>query len=125
MKNVLQASLLLPSIVDRPLGGLFHCIHWVTPRLTAAVWLIALAAAWLVKSKAARWAWLFVMFSGLPVLFIETRDNYAYYIPLFGWALLAASLLGAAAKPLTRSLPGPLEPNPGAPGVPRSSESGL
>jgi hypothetical protein len=90
------------------LDGLFHRIHWFTPRSTVAVWLIALAAAWLVKSKAARLAWLFVMFSGLPVLFILQRDTYAYYIPLFGWALLAATVLGAVAKPLTRSLPGSL-----------------
>jgi hypothetical protein len=90
------------------LNDLFYLRGWFTPVSIVAVWLVALVVAGCLRAKAARFAWLFLMFTPLPVIFILPRDAHSYYVPLFGWALLAASLLAAVAGPLTRRLPGSL-----------------
>ena len=92
----------------RFLNDLFYLRGWFTPVSIVAMWLVALVVAGCLRTKAARFAWLFLMFTPLPVLFISPRDAHSYYVPLFGWALLAASLLAAVAGPLTRRLPGSL-----------------
>lgn len=90
------------------LDSLFHRFDWFTPSAVIAVWLLSLAVACLARTKSALWAWFFVMFSGLPVVFIPIRDAHSYYIPLFGWALLAAVALYKIAERIPTRLPGAL-----------------
>jgi hypothetical protein len=69
------------------------------------IWLVLFAIAWVSKSRALKFAWLFLMFSVLPVAFIQPRGPGQYYITYFGWVLYAAVLLFAAAKRLFHKLP--------------------
>ena len=57
------------------------------------LWIALAALAWATRSRALKFAWLFLMFSVLPVAFID-RGAPQYYIPLFGWVLYAATVLG-------------------------------
>ncbi len=65
---------------------------WTAP-MVITLWSVMLAIAWLSRSRALRFAWLFIMVSPLPLAFIPPRGVSQYYIPLFGWALYAAVLL--------------------------------
>jgi hypothetical protein len=64
-----------------------------TATMVIALWSVMLAVAWLLRSRALWFAWLFIMLSPLPLAFIPERGVAQYYIPLFGWALYAAALL--------------------------------
>jgi hypothetical protein len=74
-------------------GKLFLHARPFTPATLLSLWTAMLAIAWLSRSRALRFAWLFVMLSPLPVAFIDARGLAQYYIPLFGWALYAGVLL--------------------------------
>ncbi|HUJ49584.1 MAG TPA: glycosyltransferase family 39 protein [Bryobacteraceae bacterium] len=63
------------------------------------LWIALLVVAWAARSRALKFAWLFLMFSVLPIAFID-RGAPQYYIPLFGWALYAATVLGAGSRHL-------------------------
>lgn len=67
------------------------------------LWIALLALAWASRSRALQFAWLFLMFSVVPVAFID-RGAPQYYIPLFGWVLYAATLLGAGSRYLLERL---------------------
>jgi hypothetical protein len=70
-----------------------------------AIWLGLFVTAWAMKSRALKFAWLFLMLSVLPVAFIPPRGPGQYYITYFGWVLYAAVLLFEAAKRLFVKLP--------------------
>jgi hypothetical protein len=74
-------------------GRLFLSPRPFTPATLLSLWTAMLAIAWLWRSRALRFAWLFVMLSPLPIAFIDARGLAQYYIPLFGWALYAGVLL--------------------------------
>ena len=63
------------------------------------LWIALLIVAWTTRSRALKFAWLFLMFSALPIAFID-RGAPQYYIPLFGWVLYAATVLGAGSRHL-------------------------
>ena len=56
------------------------------------LWIALFALAWLTGSRPLKFAWLFPMFSVLPVAFID-RGAPQYYISLFGWVFYAAVAL--------------------------------
>lgn len=58
-----------------------------------AIWVVLFAVAWLSKSRALKFAWLFIMFSVLPIAFILPRGASQYYVPFFGWAFYLATFL--------------------------------
>ena len=67
------------------------------------IWVALLVLAWRARSRALKFAWLFLMFSVLPVAFID-RGAPQYYIPLFGWILCAASALATGSRRLFERL---------------------
>ena len=56
-------------------------------------WVATLLLAWVTRSRALRFAWLFAIVTPLPVAFLTPRGGPQYYIPLFGWVLYFATLL--------------------------------
>lgn len=67
------------------------------------LWTALFAVAWASRSRALKFAWLFLMFSVLPVAFID-RGAPQYYIPLFGWVLYAAMVLVKGSRLLMERL---------------------
>ena len=61
--------------------------------MVIGIWLALLAIAWISKSRALKFAWLFLMLTALPVAFIPPRGPAQYYINYFGWVLYAAIVL--------------------------------
>ncbi len=74
-------------------GRLFLHARPFTPATLLSLWTAMLAIAWLSRSRALRFAWLFVILSPLPIAFIDARGLAQYYVPLFGWALYAGVLV--------------------------------
>ncbi len=60
------------------------------------LWLALFAIAWISRSRALRFAWMFLMLSAIPVAFILPRGAGQYYVPYFGWVLYAATALWLA-----------------------------
>jgi hypothetical protein len=83
------------------LNDLFFLPNRFTTTTTLLLWAALAAIAWISKSKPLRFAWFFLMLSVAPVAFVEPRGAAQYYIPLFGWALYAATALAG----LSRLLP--------------------
>ncbi len=75
------------------LGDLFFLVDRFTPAAVLLVWAVLGVVAWVSRSKALRFAWLFLMLSAAPVAFVEPRGAAQYYVPLFGWALYFATAL--------------------------------
>ncbi|MGB7763343.1 MAG: hypothetical protein WBL61_26140, partial [Bryobacteraceae bacterium] len=69
------------------------------------LWTALAAIAWFTRSRALRFAWLFLMLSPLPIAFILPRDSPQYYVCVFGWMLYAAVLLVTLGSLLTRGVP--------------------
>jgi len=67
------------------------------------LWAVLFAVAWATRSRALKFAWLFLMFSVLPVAFID-RGAPQYYLPLFGWVLYAAVVLAKGSQYLLERL---------------------
>jgi hypothetical protein len=77
----------------------------VSSVVVVLIWLILFAIAWTTKSRALKFAWLFLMLTVIPVAFIQPRGAAQYYIPYFGWVLYAAAALVEGAKRLLARLP--------------------
>jgi hypothetical protein len=76
-----------------------------TPVTLILLWLLLAAIAWLSRSRALRFAWLFLMLSPLPVAFILPRGVAQYYIPRFGWSLYAGALINLVISAILRRFP--------------------
>jgi hypothetical protein len=83
-------------------GSLSFHSEFFNARNTLLFWLVLAAAGWIRRSPALRFASIFVIFSTLPIAFIEPRGEYAFYITLFGYALALASLLTVCMHALAR-----------------------
>ena len=79
-------------------------IAWTDVRVLALVGVLAVVA-WAARSKALRFAWLFVVLSPLPIAFIPPRGLGQYYIPCFGWTLYCGTALVLTIAWFTRKLP--------------------
>ena len=66
------------------------------------LWAALAAIAWAARSRVLGFAWLFLMFSPLPVAFIMPRGAAQYYVCIFGWMLYAAVLVSRLAALLLR-----------------------
>lgn len=69
------------------------------------LWTALAAIAWAARSRVLGFAWLFLMFSPLPIAFIAPRGSAQYYVCVFGWMLYAAVLLAKLTAFLTRGVP--------------------
>lgn len=74
-------------------GNLFLNPGSFTPAMVIFLRIAMLAIALVSRSRALRFAWLFLMLSPLPIAFIDPRGVAQYYVPLFGWALYAGVLV--------------------------------
>lgn len=70
--------------------GVMRSVH------TALVLAIMLELALLARSRTLVFCWCFVLFSTLPFIFIPHWSGFFLYIPMFGWALYAATALVTA-----------------------------
>jgi hypothetical protein len=86
-------------------GHLFLRPGFFTPATLILLWLVLAAIAWLSRSHALRFAWLFLMLSPLPVAFIPPRGVAQYYIPRFGWSLYAGVLINLGLSAILRRFP--------------------
>ncbi len=62
------------------------------------IWLSLFVIAWATRSRALKFAWMFIMLSVIPVAFIMPRGPAQHYIPYFGWVLYAATALVEGTK---------------------------
>jgi len=117
------ATLTVPYVAAKLSGGLLAGDPAYRPRLSAQVYVdtfhlylnpffyqehffqdsntgylvgILLVLALLLKRKDLLWAWAFTLVSVLPFIFIPHYCAFFWYLPMTGWAILAAGLLLAA-----------------------------
>ncbi|HYL34566.1 MAG TPA: hypothetical protein VEV17_01490 [Bryobacteraceae bacterium] len=83
---------------ENSLGELFFQAHPLQAASVLLIWLALFAIAWITKIRALKFAWLFLMFSVVPLAFITPRAVAQYYVPLFGWVLYAAAALVAGTR---------------------------
>jgi hypothetical protein len=75
---------------------------WFNAAWLIAVWAILAYVAYRRKESHLKWAVLFTMAAPLPIAFIPGRGEAMLYIPCFGWALIAATLISAICIFLSR-----------------------
>ena len=84
-------------------GGAF----FTTPR-TLLLWAATFWLAWRRPRPVLRFAWLFLLLSPLPIVFLKGRVHACLYLPLAGWAIF----LAVAFEDVARGLAGWLEGEP-------------
>jgi hypothetical protein len=57
------------------------------------IWALVTYLAWRRRRPALRFAWAFILLTPIPIEFLENRTQGNLYIPLAGWAILAAIVL--------------------------------
>jgi hypothetical protein len=62
------------------------------------LWAVLLVVVLRVRKPHLMWAWVFVVVTPLPIAFLTLRGEAMLCIPLFGWALMAASLIVTTAE---------------------------
>ena len=95
----------LMSTSGHHLGELFNDGNDWPAWGVVTLWIALGLIAWISRSRTVRYAYLFLMLSPLPIAFLFHRGPAQYYIPWFGWALYAATLLVIVFERLTRRLP--------------------
>jgi hypothetical protein len=91
---------------SRPfLGEVLFLPDTISTGAVLLIWLVLFAIAWATKSRALKFAWLFLMLSVIPIAFIQPRGAAQYYIPLFGWVLYASTALVQGTQHLLAKLP--------------------
>jgi hypothetical protein len=80
---------------------------WFAGATALAVPTALLLAAVLLRSKPSIYAWAFTAATALPLAFVPPRNGPQYYIPFFGCALYAASMIALAWQRFTRVRPVP------------------
>lgn len=77
---------------------------WFGGAAAIAIAVALLAAAIALRSRTAIFAWGFTAATALPIAFVPPRGGPQYYIPLFGCALYAGSLLAMAGRQAKRTM---------------------
>jgi len=90
-RPVLNAATYLRSQA-RHMQDYFFLNHAFSPAIAAFILLAMAAAAFAFRSRPLIYAIAFLIFSPLPIAFIN-RSGGSLYIPLFGWCLFAAQAL--------------------------------
>ena len=90
------------------LNLLFYSHRGFNTVRTILFWAALFVIAYALRSRAMKFAALFALFSFLPLNFVNVREGFALYIPLFGFstyvgALWAAVLDAARAAPVERA----------------------
>lgn len=75
------------------LNPLFYQDHFFRDPNTIQLLAVMLAFAAWRRSRPLLFAWFFILFSGLPVLFIAHYSAFFMYIPAVGWALYIAGFI--------------------------------
>ncbi len=77
---------------ERYLADLFY--RW--PRIgwlpACLIWLVATYLAWRRPRPVLRFCWFWIVVTPLPIEFLAGRDQACLYVPLAGWAVMAATL---------------------------------
>jgi len=66
---------------------------------------VLLFVAWRAKQRHLLLAWFFLWVAPLPITFVPGRGGACLYIPLAGWAVIAASVFVSLAKAAARNAP--------------------
>jgi hypothetical protein len=102
-----STSRFLNTLFYQPLNGAgFFQARWAVLLLAALLGLLA----WRIRDKHFRFACLWILIVPLPITFVPGRGGGCLYLPLAGWAMVAATLFlalcGLVLKaPLLRRLP--------------------
>ena len=84
------------------LGDFFCCPGFFSSGPVLLIWAVLLVVVLRVRKPHLMWAWVFVVATPLPIAFLTLRGEAVLCIPLFGWALMAASLIVTAAEWIAR-----------------------
>jgi hypothetical protein len=98
---------------QRYIGNIFYQVPGVGWKTVLLVWIAVTYLVWRRRQPLLRFCWFYILITPLPIAFLFARDQACLYVPLAGWAILAAALVmswlpGAArvvaAEPLFRRL---------------------
>jgi hypothetical protein len=82
------------ATTERLLAELFYLPEGSLNRTKVVLlWLLVLGVAFATRRKYLQFCALFILLSPLPVEMIPYRGFYVMYLPLFGWAIVAAGVL--------------------------------
>lgn len=77
---------------ERYLGDIFYHLPSFSGLATLVIWLVVTYLAWRRPRPLTRFLWIYAMATPLPIVFLIGRDQACLYVPLAGWAVLAATL---------------------------------
>lgn len=86
------------------LNPLFYQDHFFRDPNTIQLLILMLAFAAWRRSRHLLFAWFFLLFSGIPFLFIAHYSAFFMYIPSVGWAMYIAGLITELGQALNRLL---------------------
>ena len=90
----------------RSLGELFLAWGQFQMRAVALVWFALFYFAWRLRRPLLWFCWWFIAVTPLPIEFLEGRGGACLYVPLLGWAILAAAAFREVVNLLARALAG-------------------
>ncbi len=88
------------------LNVIFYSDHFFRPFPAALLIVLMLGGAWWLKSRPLLFAWLFILFSPLPFIFVPHYSGFFIYLPMLGWTLYGATALATARERFMRRAPG-------------------
>jgi hypothetical protein len=90
------------------MNELLYAGRFFSPERALLLWAAIAWIAWRRPRPVLRFCWAFVLFSPLPIVFLEGRIHSCLYLPLAGWAIFAGVLF----EDVARALAGWLEREP-------------
>lgn len=87
------------------LNVIFYSDHFFRPFPSVLLIVLMLGAAAWLRSRPLLFAWLFILFSPLPFIFVPHYSGFFVYLPMLGWTLYGATALAAARKNLMPRMP--------------------
>ena len=81
------------------LDQIFYRADYFGPWSAAATLVAVITMGLLLRRRETSMAAAWIVLSALPIAFIEPRSGFAYFIPLFGWALWLTSILASVPGP--------------------------
>jgi hypothetical protein len=90
------------------LNVLFYQDHFFRDANTILLVVAMLAVAIWRRSRPLLFAWVFILFSVLPFIFVPHYSGFFLYLPMMGWALYAATSLEMLRERFAQAIPAPL-----------------
>ncbi|HEY4088387.1 MAG TPA: glycosyltransferase family 39 protein [Bryobacteraceae bacterium] len=87
------------------LNVIFYSNHFFRPFPSALLIVLMLGAALWLRSRPLLFAWLFILFSPLPFIFVPHYSGFFIYLPMLGWTLYVATALVTARRNLMPRMP--------------------